>query len=192
MIFGTIIGLGDSLTYGSRCELWRGWPIELELLMWAKYKQNWNVVNAGVPGEISIDVYKRAYGVIRSYPEAQELVLLVGTNDAKKKIATPHNRYAEHIEAILRIAQRFDKTSFICTIPELCGFGAPDHFRVGLIEDYNERLVEIAGKWGKELVDLRGLHRDCYADGVHMNNTGYKEIAKRVLQTIENSRSYGG
>jgi len=190
MIYGSIIALGDSLTAGSRDELWRGWPIELELLLWKKYRQNWNVINAGVPGETSIDVYKRAYSVIRSYPEAAELVLLVGTNDAKVQISTDPSIYAEHVEAILRIASRFDKVPYLCTIPDLRGFGAPDFCDGKMIEVYNKELVRIAKEWEIELVDLSGFPDSAYADGVHLNNSGYKMIADRVLRAIEARRLY--
>jgi len=37
IIYGSIICLGDSLTAGSRDELWRGYPVELELLLWKYY-----------------------------------------------------------------------------------------------------------------------------------------------------------
>jgi len=191
MIYGSIICLGDSLTEGSRDERWRGYPIELELLLYSRHGQNWNCINAGVAGEISIEVYKRAYDVVRGYPEAAELVLLVGTNDAKMQVRTPPDRYSEHVEAILRIAQRFDKVSYLCTIPDLSGFGAPDFCDQEMIDEYNEYLQAIAAGWKISLVDLRELPDSCYADGVHMNNSGYKMIAEKVADAIERRRLYG-
>lgn len=191
MIYGSLICLGDSLTAGSRDEFWRGYPVELELLLWKLYKQNWNCVNEGIAGETSIDVYKRSYRVLRSYPEAREVILLVGTNDAKEQVKTPPDRYEEHVEAILRCATRWDKISYLCLIPDLRGFGAPDFCSQELIDEYNKRLQALAKRWGNRLVDLRGIAFSCYADGVHMNNAGYKEIATRVARVIRDSRHYG-
>ena len=191
IIYGSIICLGDSLTAGSRDELWRGYPVELELLLWKHYKQNWNCVNAGIAGETSIDVYKRSYQVLRSYPEASDVVLLVGTNDAKVQIETPPERYEEHVEAILRCATRWDKVSYLCLIPDLRGFGAPDYCSQELINLYNIRLQALAKRWGEDrLVDLRRMPSEYYADGVHMNNAGYKEIAKRIAGVIKRNRHY--
>jgi lysophospholipase L1-like esterase len=191
MIYGTIICLGDSLTNGARDELWRGYPVELELLMYQRHGQNWNCINAGINGETSIDVYKRAYGVLKSHPEAGEMVLLCGTNDSKVQVDTPPDRFAEHVEAILRCAQRWDKISYLCLIPDLKGFGAPDFCKQSLIDQYNERLQALATKWGNRLVDLRGMDASMYSDGVHLNNAGYKEVALRVAAVIEQNRSYG-
>ena len=184
MIYGSIICLGDSLTYGARDELYRGYPIELELWLYEKFGQNWNCVNAGVNGEISIEVYKRAYALCKSHPEAAELILLCGTNDAKDQVGTPPDRYAEHVEAILRCAARWDKVSYLCKIPDLQGFGAPDFCCPSLIRRYNEKLEIIAKHWGVPLIDLTGMPEDMYADGVHLNNKGYKEVADRIAQAI--------
>jgi len=192
MVYGSIICLGDSLTAGARCDFWRGYPVELELLLWKTFKQNWNCINEGVNGETSIDIYKRAYKVLRSYPEATEMVLLCGTNDAKIQVQTPPERYAEQVNAILRCAKRWEKVSYLCTIPALKGFGAPDFMRPDLIDDYNEELVKISGDWGRivELVDMARIPEDCYADGVHLNNLGYKTMAERILLAMMKRRKY--
>jgi len=190
VIYGTIICLGDSLTNGARDELYRGYPVELELLLYERYGQNWNCVNAGVNGEISIDIYKRAYNVLKAHPEAAEMVLLCGTNDAKVQVSTPPDRFAEHVEAILRCAMRWGKISYLCTIPDLNGFGAPDFCSFTMIMQYNEEIVRLAAKWGDRLVDLRGMPPEMYADGVHLNNAGYKEVAKRVASVIAEHREY--
>lgn len=190
-IYGTIICLGDSLTNGARDELWHGYPIELELILWERHKQNWNCVNSGVNGEASIDVYKRAYDLIRRYPEACDLVLMVGSNDAKMQIRTPPDRYAQHVEAIIRIAIRWEKVVYLCTIPDMRGFGAPDYCDVSLLKQYNAKLPMISEKYGCSLIDMSGFSADLYADGIHLNNAGYKEIAVRVANAIEARRFYG-
>ena len=191
VIYGSIICLGDSLTQGSRDEMWRGYPIELELLLWRRWQQNWNCINAGVAGETSIDVYKRAYGVLRSYPEAAEMILLVGTNDAKDQVKTPPEAFIEHVEAIVRCAERWDKMAYLCTIPELKGFGAPDFCDPDLIVQYNSELAILALRRETKLIELRGLPASAYADGVHLNNNGYKMLAVRVAQAIQEKRQYG-
>lgn len=190
MVYGTVICIGDSLTNGARCELGRGYPVELELALYRRHGQNWNCVNAGVNGQVSIEVYKRAYGLFKGHTEAAEVILLVGTNDAKVQYQTPPERYAEHVEAILRCAQRWDKISYLCLIPDLNGFGAPDFCSQELIDKYNVQLQALAKKWGNRLVDLRGMDASKYADGVHLNNEGYKEMAARIVKVIEQHRAY--
>lgn len=192
MLYGSIVCLGDSLTNGARCDLLRGYPIELELLLWKNHKQNWNCINAGVNGETSIEIYKRAYNTLRAYPEAAEMILLCGTNDAKVQWQTHPDRYAEHVHAIIRCALRFEKVPYICKIPDLNGFGAPDFCSQDRIDEYNKKVEEIAALFDISLIDLTGFSSDCYADGVHMNNRGYKKMAVKVLEAIEERRLYQG
>jgi len=190
VIYGSIICLGDSLTEGSRDEYWRGYPVELELELYRRHKQNWNCINAGIAGQISIEIYKRAYGVCKGHPEAAELILLMGTNDSKEQIQTPPLVYAEHVEAVIRCALRWEKLVYLCTIPPLMGFGAPDFCTPALIEEYNMRLADLAHKYVSPLIDMGSMKEDCYADGVHLNNKGYKEMASRLADAIEQRRKW--
>ena len=192
MIYGTIICLGDSLTEGSRDEYQRGYPVELELELYRRHGQTWNCVNAGIAGQISIQIYKRAYAVCKSHPEAAEIILLFGTNDSKIQIRTPLEIYKEHVEATIRCALRWGKYVYLCTIPMLDGFGAPDFCDNTLIKKYNDILFVVAkaNPLLVELVSMNFLSEDCYSDGVHLNNKGYKEIAYRLANAIETQRKW--
>jgi len=191
MIYGTIICLGDSLTEGSRDEYQRGYPVELELELYRRHKQTWNCVNAGIAGQISIEIYKRAYAVCKSHPEAAELILLCGTNDSKVQIRTPLEMYKEHIEATIRCSHRWGKYVYLCTIPSLCGFGAPDFCDNNLIMQYNNILCDIAVNDPLiTLVYMYSLPADCYSDGVHLNNKGYKTMALRLADAIGKERRW--
>ncbi len=185
MIYGTIICLGDSLTSGARDEYGRGWPYELEQLLWIKYSQIWCCVNAGVPKETSIEIYSRAYDVMKKYQEATELVLLCGTNDASSQIAVPSSKFIEHVVSILNYCKIWGLPSYVCTIPAPKGFGNQDSYVPGLIDSYNNEIKKLDAC----IIPLE-VPEHCYADGAHLNNGGSKYVAGEVMNAIEKRRYY--
>ncbi len=195
-VYGHIICLGDSLTHGARDGYGRCYPMELSDMLWAKYKQRWICAEEGVNGETSSDVLRRSASVMRNYPDAQEVVLLCGTNDSKDAVNMPVGIFKKNIEGIIRTAAVYEKEVILCTIPDLKGFGAPDYSMESSrrIEGFNEVIEEIYcdNINIKNLVDLRGIDSSLYADGVHFKHSGYIEIARRVLKGIEEKRKWTG
>ena len=191
-VYGFILAIGDSLTYGSRDTYLRDYPFYLSQLLSDKFHQDWVAVAEGKPGETSSELATRAYKTIKAYPECYEVVILCGTNDAKDNIAHPVQVYRENIEHILRVVRACGRKPYLCTIPDMVGFGAPDYTQrsVARIREYNEVLEQIAAEQGVKLVDLRGIPARYYADGVHLNADGYREIARRVADAIVAERLY--
>ena len=75
-------------------------------------------------------------------------------------------------------------------IPDMNGFGAPDYCDVAMLGLYNEELRKLAARYTCSLIDLTGFPPEFYADGIHLNNKGYKGIAVRVADAIEARRKY--
>lgn len=193
-IYGHIICLGDSLTHGARDLYGRCYPMELSDILWDRYGQRWVCIDEGVNGDTSTDVLRRSISVMRKYPDAQEVVLLCGTNDSKDAINMPVEIYRKNLEGILRNIAVYEKETLLCTIPCLKGFGAPDYSQEsqGRINSYNKVIKELAvsDPTVKELVELRGIPEQFYADGVHLKNAGYFYIADRVADSLERKRSF--
>lgn len=193
-VYGHILCLGDSLTHGARDNYGRCYPMELSDMLWYEYGQKWICIEEGVNGEISSDILRRSISVMRKYPDATEVVLLCGTNDSKDTVNMPPDVFRKNIEGIIRIASTYDKEVLLCTIPDLQGFGAPDYSQdsKGRIYQFNSMIRDIAdlNKNVKELIELKGIPGEYYADGVHFNNDGYKEIARRVMKAIQNKRHF--
>lgn len=192
MVYGFILCIGDSLTFGSRDNYGRDYAFYLGKILSEKYMQEWVAVSEGVPGETSSQLAKRVYKVIKKYPECYEIIFLTGTNDSKDNIITPVKIFKENIIHIVRIAKACQRKIYFCTIPDMVGFGCPDYTIRSLnrIKEYNKALEDIRNDDGIRLVELRGMDKKYYADGVHMNSTGYEEIAKRVSEVISQERQY--
>jgi acyl-CoA thioesterase I len=80
----TVVALGDSLTYGYGANPKTAYPTVLAEL------SKWNVVNAGVNGDTSADVFTRANETTEQNPD---LVLLgVGGNDVLQRISPDTTR----------------------------------------------------------------------------------------------------
>jgi len=192
MVYGFILCVGDSLTYGSREDYGRDYAFYLSKILSEKYKQGWVAIAEGLPGETSSELATRTYKTLKQYPECYEVVFLTGTNDSKDNIITPIKIYRENIEQILRIAKICKKKLYLCTIPDMVGFGCPDYTvrSADRINEYNKVIESIVKEDGVKLVELRGLGKELYADGVHLNSLGYEEIASRVAKVIISERCY--
>lgn len=194
MIYGVILCLGDSLTNGARSEYVRGYPEELADFLSEKFSQSWVCVNRGINGETSPELLKRAYSEMSSTGDAYEVIVLCGTNDAKETVATPLEMYKKNLEGIMRIAIVKKKKPYLCTIPQLMGFGAPDYtaWTAKRIKDYNNIVRELAKKYKTKLVELEQgvFQKEDYADGVHLNYAGYKKMALKIGGAILEERHW--
>jgi hypothetical protein len=83
-IYGLIACQGDSLTYGSRDPDGMSYPIYLGRLLSRKYGQTWATVNLAVARDGWAEIWRRNYHELLSLPEAREVCLWAGTNDAKQ------------------------------------------------------------------------------------------------------------
>lgn len=192
MVYGFILCIGDSLTYGSRENYGRDYAFYLGKILSEKYGQGWVAIAEGMPGETSSELATRVYKTIKEYPECYEVVFLTGTNDSKDNIITPTKIYRENIEQILRVAKICKKKIYLCTIPDMVGFGCPDYTvrSADRIKEYNKVIESMIRDNGTKLVELRGLGEERYSDGVHLNSKGYEEVARRVAEAIILERHY--
>lgn len=193
-VYGHIICLGDSLTHGARDGYGRCYPMELSDMLWKAYQQRWICAEEGVNGETSSDVLRRSVSVLRKYPDAQEVILLCGTNDSKDAVNMPVGIFKKNIEGIVRNSAVYEKEVIICTIPDLKGFGAPDYSQesINRVKRYNLVIEDVycANENIKNLVDLRGMDESLYADGIHFKHSGYVEIAQRIFTGIQEKRHF--
>ena len=188
MIYGTILCLGDSLTFGARSEHLRGYPEELARLMSDHYAQAWSCLNRGVNGEKSIDVLRRAFPAVRevaSLPGAKWGCLLAGTNDSKDPTC-PLDLYEDNLRQIVRMFKRFDVRLLIGTLPPVKGNCMPcfDSERSNAwIDGANERITSLAASSGVPVVDFTDMEPHL-VDGVHFGHAGYLEMAQRWFDRI--------
>ena len=191
MIYGFILCLGDSITNGARDEYNRSYPFELSDLMSERFPgQAWVCINRGENEWTSAHLLRNTFDITKSYSKAFEVVICIGMNDSKPNIRTPPEMFKKNVHGILRILGVLGRHVYLCSIPDFGGFGCINYDleSVKLVERYNDILREVSDV---RFVDMSGFPEECYADSVHLNNTGAKEMASRVLDAIIRRRGFG-
>lgn len=187
-VYNAILCLGDSLTYGARDEYLRGYPAELASFLNKKSNQFWVVINEGINGNRSGDLLKRLHRTIGAYPEAYTILLQIGTNDTLELI--PKEIFKDNLFQIIKTCQLFrpvpgNRKIILGSLISLKGLGLMSYSKKGalILEEYNLILKDISKELNIPLVDLTSLEK-FRIDKCHLNNQGYKEMAKSFLKEI--------
>src|SRR5262249_8916105 len=143
-----------------------------------KHNQTWTAVSFAVPGDGWAEIWRRNYSELLSVPEAREVCLWAGTNDAKQGRSLEAALAA--CEAVLdhcRAARRF---VYLGTLPGKNGFGAPvEPWSMNdMIEKLNEAYRRIAAQRGIALVELARIPREHFVDGIHLSQAGNIWVAE--------------
>ena len=167
-----ILAFGDSLTYGSGAKENQSYPAVLSKLTGR------NVINAGIPGEVSAQGLERLPALLDRYrPEL--LLLCHGGNDLLRRISSTITR--ANIESMIDAALQRN-------IPVLL-IGVP---KPGLIFlDSAKIYSEIAEKYnlvyeGEVLPDVES-DSDLKSDQIHPNADGYQRIAAAIYDLMTES-----
>jgi lysophospholipase L1-like esterase len=195
-IYGVLLCIGDSLISGSRDAFGLSMPRELGRLLSKTHGQSWIAVEKGVNGETSPQLLRRFYDVCRAYPEASEIVVCIGANDAKQEVATPPNIFKANYRELIRTAKILNKPILMCLLPIPSGFGAPDHVDIDLIKAYNKIIFDLAHEGGPKghhlvwYVESNEVPEGMQCDGIHLTHEGNIWFAEKVMAIIERERSY--
>ncbi len=187
-VYGLIACQGDSLTYGSRDPDGMSYPLYLGRALSGKHHQTWATVNFAVPGDGWAEIWRRNYHELLSVPEAREVCLWAGTNDAKQNRSLEQTLIA--CEAVLDQCRAAGRFVYLGTLPGKNGFGAPlEPWSMNdMIERLNQAYRHIAAVRGLSLVDLSSLPRECFVDGIHLSQAGNVWVADKFVAAIEKRR----
>lgn len=192
MIGGILYSIGDSMVYGSRDPFGLS-PVEvLARKMSDKYNQDWIGVCDGIPGEVSAGLVRRFYRGVAGMKDAYDVLVWIGTNDAKRNVSTPVAMFEENMLSLMRTATFLHKTLYMATLPHQVGFGAPDYVDNKMIDKYNEVIRNLPKKshaprcW---IVELADIPKEMKIDGIHLTHEGNVWVADRFLKVIESRRS---
>lgn len=189
MIYGTVLCLGDSITFGARSEYTRAYPEELAKLMTEHYDQNWSTINAGINGQTSVDILRRTFPTVGSFagqPGAKIGCLMAGTNDSKNP-DYPLDLYKDNMRQMINIFRRHDLRLLIGTLPPIKGDEMPCFFTRESnewIQKANVVIRELADEYTLPLVDFSDME-EYLIDGVHLNYAGYLKMAHRWFKAIQ-------
>ena len=182
MIWNEIVCLGDSLTYGSRDDFGRSYPLELNNILTERTGEYYICHNHGVPAETSSELLRRTWQALNSHQAARLSLVMIGTNDTQANI--PSDIYEDNLRQIITMCKICKTRPILATLPDL-GFtplylNNPDNIKV-----YNKKIKSLASEMNLEVCDMKGMER-YYIDNVHVNHQGNLEMAKRWADTILN------
>ncbi len=164
-----ILAFGDSLTYGTGVSQNADYPSILSKL------SSHEVINDGLPGEISGDGVKRLPDLLDEY-QPELLILVHGGNDMLRKI--PQQQTADNLNLMIDEAKRRDIKVVMLGVPK------PSLFLMDSAEIYQQ-----VAKQQKIPIDLDTLPKilstnHLKSDAIHPNADGYRLMAENVFNLL--------
>ncbi len=166
----TVLALGDSLTFGSGAPAEAAYPARLGALT------GWNVVNAGVAGDTSVQARARLAPLLAAH-QPKLVLLSIGGNDLLRQV--PEATTRAHIAAMLVEIRAAGTQAVLIAAPKPAVMAAllrslDDHpLYEALAAEHGVPLF--AGGWSKVLSDPR-----LKADQIHANAAGYERFAREL------------
>ncbi|ANB02665.1 GDSL-type esterase/lipase family protein [Ectothiorhodospira sp. BSL-9] len=160
-----ILAFGDSLTHGTGAEAGASYPAHLARMTGLE------VINAGVPGEVTTQGRVRLPGLLDQY-QPDLLILIHGGNDMLRRGDGEIKR--QNLEDMILTARQRDIQVVMAAVP------TPALWRLSGAQVYQDLADELG-------VTLEGdalayiLSRDSLkADPIHPNAEGYRILAERI------------
>ena len=188
-IHGQVVCFGDSITYGAQVD-GHSWVYFLS----QKHKEI-DFVNAGRSGRKTSDKAE-LLPVLEKYPDANYYLIFLGVNDLKNGNNSMVNSCVDNIEWMINSIRKVNSEAKIVLL-------APSDINLKTMNDINKNklyndntkhsLYKLEKKY-KELSDkehcdfislLHVVSKPNYADGLHPNIDGQKEIAKAVWKGLK-------
>lgn len=169
-----VVILGDSLTYGTGADKGEDYVSILAS------KTGWNIINAGVPGNTSLDGLERLPAILAGN-KIDLLIIELGGNDFLQRL--PEKETAHNLKAILAQAKSKSVQTVLLAIPEFSPIGAvignlSDHpLYKKIAKDTDTPLIEDAFS---EVLEKNGLK----ADQIHPNAEGYRLVEAHVRNAL--------
>lgn len=169
-----ILAFGDSLTHGTGAAAGHSYPAQLEKLLGRK------VINAGIPGEISVEGARRLPGLLDQH-QPELLLLCHGGNDLLRKLDQQQLR--DNLRRMVEAANQRDIPVVMIAVP-----------RPGLWIDDAQLYLEVAGQLQVPLVEdvLADLlsDRQYKSDRIHPNAAGYRKLAEAVADRLQTAGAF--
>jgi acyl-CoA thioesterase-1 len=163
-----VLAFGDSLTYGTGAGTTESYPAVLERRIGRK------VVNAGVPGETSVEGLARLPSVLDEV-QPRILILCHGGNDFLRKM--DEGRAAENVRAMIRLAREKGIGVVLLATPKP---GIPP----AVPSFYREISADLKIPFDEGTIRSVLLDNRLKSDLVHPNAQGYAQIADAVQEVL--------
>lgn len=175
-----IVAIGDSITYGYPYQPEDSWTTQ------AAARLGITIINQGVCGETTGDMVNRFHQDVLPY-HPSHVIIMGGTNDVFLGIVV-----REIIDNILLMVQMSRESGII----PLLGVPIPINYYEDeqALQQYRRWLKQYAATENIALIDFNlkmaagegcGLRPELHVDGVHPNESGYKQMAETAINLLQ-------
>ncbi|NIQ97196.1 MAG: arylesterase [Desulfuromonadales bacterium] len=168
-----IVAFGDSLTWGTGAPREASYPQTLASLLGIE------VVNAGVPGELSAEGRRRLPGVLAEYRPAL-VILCHGGNDMLRRRSL--DKLAENLRVMIESCRNAGADVVLVGVPQLGFTLEPPPLYDKIAAEYDIPYADDI------LADLLA-DRDFKSDTIHPNAAGYRRLARVLADLIVEAQS---
>ncbi|MFG0247636.1 MAG: SGNH/GDSL hydrolase family protein [Phycisphaeraceae bacterium JB051] len=194
-----IVCLGDSITWGSRLDFFR-WTTHLQKKLDKQHPKQWHVINAGINGNTSEMILKRANDVLALNPTL--VILQMGFNDAHVLESANQPRvtlddFAKHLTQIVNLFEDADIPIAIvlnhpvdhCNIAQGNGVDYAQNYAPyqATLRSFCERkpipIIDMPNLLEQQQVDMTSFLRE---DGLHLTHQGNRIYAKLMNEALKN------
>ena len=171
----TVLVLGDSLSYGTGANAGEDYPSLIAKAM------NWNIVNAGVPGDTTAGGLARLPDLLNQH-QPKLLIVELGGNDFLRRL--PQDQTIANLKSILSLSKAQGISTVLVAIPEFNVLLAA----VGNLSDhtmYETIAEETATPLITEVFSDVLSDKSLKADEVHPNAQGYMEVGNKMREKLK-------
>lgn len=178
--------LGDSLTHGSRDPWGLSWPYYMSFFAAHDGCTLIPEVHAQ-PGRTSPELVRMSAPIIEK-TEAQEVFILIGTNDGRDNVRLPSDIYVQNLQFLVNVCRVFNKREYVLTIPPPSGFGSAGYTSriVEHIEKANQAVRE--ANITPRLIDLSDCNENF--DGIHFEWKTSVKVAEKAWNAVKKERTF--
>lgn len=163
-----ILALGDSLTYGTGAPKTESYPAILENLT------GHQVINAGIPGEISQDGLQRLPKLLEEY-QPTLVILCHGANDLIRRLDT--KALEQNLSNMIDLIRQSGAEVLLVSVPEL-------KFTLNNSPVYASVADKKSVRLEDDIIQIVESDSSLKSDLIHPNAQGYKLIAEEIADWI--------
>ena len=166
-----ILAFGDSLTFGKGVLPEESYPARLQA---AAHR---DVINGGLPGEVSVEGLKRLPIWLDEY-EPNLLILCHGANDLLRSLS--EDKVRENLRGMVKLAKDRGIDVILIAVPKFGGMRSAPGLYADVAREFN---IPLENRSLEEILRHDKYHKDT----VHPNPEGYQLIADALVKLMKAS-----
>lgn len=166
-----ILAFGDSLTFGKGVLPEESYPARLQAAI------HRDVINGGLPGEVSVEGLKRLPIWLDEY-EPNLLILCHGANDLLRSLN--EDKIRDNLRGMVKLAKDRGVDVILIAVPKFGGMRSAPGFYADVAREFN---IPLENRSLEEILRHAKYHKDT----VHPNPEGYQLIADALVKLMQAS-----